>query len=125
MVQEPSRTVPAPDRGRRYRWSELQELIFLDRYAQKGSRADITVGDTVVVMTKEHPKYPQKEVGVVEAVNGDDITVRLRSGEVITQKRARIDRPLETRPDRKSTRLNSSHVKISYAVFCLKKKTQD
>src|SRR5690349_25156613 len=28
-------------------------------------------------------------------------------------------RPL---PDRKSTRLNSSHVEISYAVFCLKKK---
>src|SRR5690606_10771032 len=27
--------------------------------------------------------------------------------------------------DRKSTRLNSSHVKISYAVFCLKKKTQE
>src|SRR5207302_3996750 len=27
------------------------------------------------------------------------------------------------RLDRKSTRLNSSHVKISYAVFCLKKKT--
>src|SRR5690606_41655527 len=26
------------------------------------------------------------------------------------------------RRDRKSTRLNSSHVKISYAVFCLKKK---
>src|SRR6266511_115666 len=26
------------------------------------------------------------------------------------------------RADRKSTRLNSSHVKISYAVFCLKKK---
>src|SRR5690606_39859970 len=27
-----------------------------------------------------------------------------------------------THLDRKSTRLNSSHVKISYAVFCLKKK---
>src|SRR5438874_9425134 len=26
--------------------------------------------------------------------------------------------------DRKSTRLNSSHVEISYAVFCLKKKTR-
>src|SRR5215471_1500188 len=26
------------------------------------------------------------------------------------------------RPDRKSTRLNSSHVEMSYAVFCLKKK---
>src|SRR5436309_11770011 len=27
--------------------------------------------------------------------------------------------------DRKSTRLNSSHVKISYAVFCLKKKKKN
>src|SRR5690625_6556737 len=27
--------------------------------------------------------------------------------------------------DRKSTRLNSSHVAISYAVFCLKKKTHN
>src|SRR5690349_23923704 len=27
--------------------------------------------------------------------------------------------------DRKSTRLNSSHVEISYAVFCLKKKKQN
>src|SRR5215469_17145579 len=38
------------------------------------------------------------------------------------------DRPPERPPmdatltDRKSTRLNSSHVEISYAVFCLKKK---
>src|SRR5436309_12113301 len=29
---------------------------------------------------------------------------------------------LDGKLDRKSTRLNSSHVKISYAVFCLKKK---
>src|SRR5690625_5589076 len=35
---------------------------------------------------------------------------------VRTQRRSRLDR--------KSTRLNSSHVAISYAVFCLKKKTQ-
>src|SRR5690606_28854003 len=32
---------------------------------------------------------------------------------------------LGTTKDRKSTRLNSSHVKISYAVFCLKKKNID
>src|SRR3712207_7744988 len=38
-------------------------------------------------------------------------TVRVREG----------DRPCEFR-DRKSTRLNSSHANISYAVFCLKKK---
>src|SRR2546427_7684819 len=30
-----------------------------------------------------------------------------------------------TRRDRKSTRLNSSHSQISYAVFCLKKKKRD
>src|SRR5436189_1337359 len=34
----------------------------------------------------------------------------------------RIDAPAERRIDRKSTRLNSSHRCISYAVFCLKKK---
>src|SRR5690606_40386515 len=33
----------------------------------------------------------------------------------------RFDRPVDQFLDRKSTRLNSSHVKISYAVFCLKK----
>src|SRR3712207_8332020 len=34
-----------------------------------------------------------------------------------------IARPV-WRADRKSTRLNSSHANISYAVFCLKKKTK-
>src|SRR2546430_13673530 len=37
----------------------------------------------------------------------------------------RLDRPVETQRaiiDRKSTRLNSSHSQISYAVFCLEKK---
>src|SRR2546430_6164312 len=33
-------------------------------------------------------------------------------------------RPVGVGGDRKSTRLNSSHSQISYAVFCLKKKTQ-
>src|SRR5690606_41732243 len=35
---------------------------------------------------------------------------------------ARACRAVRAQQDRKSTRLNSSHVKISYAVFCLKKK---
>src|SRR5438874_4337128 len=35
---------------------------------------------------------------------------------------ANICQHLGDRIDRKSTRLNSSHVEISYAVFCLKKK---
>src|SRR5258705_8933860 len=36
--------------------------------------------------------------------------------------RARGEQVLPLRLDRKSTRLNSSHLGISYAVFCLKKK---
>src|SRR5690606_39459426 len=37
---------------------------------------------------------------------------------------SRLPSPIFQRgQDRKSTRLNSSHVKISYAVFCLKKKS--
>src|SRR5690554_1120979 len=34
-------------------------------------------------------------------------------------------RRLQPTADRKSTRLNSSHVRISYAVFCLKKKSKN
>src|SRR5215217_8775048 len=36
--------------------------------------------------------------------------------------RRRCSRRAGSAPDRKSTRLNSSHANISYAVFCLKKK---
>src|SRR5262245_64830647 len=38
--------------------------------------------------------------------------------------RVRLTHTLEVSQDRKSTRLNSSHLGISYAVFCLKKKTR-
>src|SRR3712207_7247855 len=37
----------------------------------------------------------------------------------------RAQRLLRTGKDRKSTRLNSSHANISYAVFCLKKKKKN
>src|SRR3712207_8898387 len=51
----------------------------------------------------------------------------LKSGDFIRNESVRQYRTerirLETEPeDRKSTRLNSSHANISYAVFCLKKK---
>src|SRR5215469_17066812 len=38
------------------------------------------------------------------------------------RRRTACRRPARWAGDRKSTRLNSSHVEISYAVFCLKKK---
>src|SRR5437870_7325008 len=51
------------------------------------------------------------EPGVAEPQRGDDLEYQIE-----------IDFWEAVRGDRKSTRLNSSHVAISYAVFCLKKK---
>src|SRR5437868_8989531 len=60
--------------------------------------------------------------GPAVSVAGDR---RARGGRTASRPVQRGDRvgvPIQARPDRKSTRLNSSHVSISYAVFCLKKK---
>src|SRR2546430_4933948 len=46
----------------------------------------------------------------------------LRSASRRTERMAHPWRAARGTPDRKSTRLNSSHSQISYAVFCLKKK---
>src|SRR5207302_9725025 len=72
---------------------------------------------------------------LVVAADGRHSTLRQRAGLDVVDLGARMDvlwrrlsrrsgDPGQTlgRVDRKSTRLNSSHVKISYAVFCLKKK---
>src|SRR5438034_3012198 len=60
------------------------------------------------------PIYPTKTIDQVERLTEH------------TLRHARIHNQLASNPqyagDRKSTRLNSSHTVISYAVFCLKKK---
>src|SRR5699024_12761898 len=75
--------------------------------------------------------------GLVEFINNDEVVEFLGKENfegVITKKGAKIEADFcvvavgvkpnvdIAREDRKSTRLNSSHVSISYAVFCLKKK---
>src|SRR5437660_12120629 len=67
---------------------------------------------------------PQQRLDEVLA----DLLARLARGEVVNRdqfiaEHASVQQELRRKPaDRKSTRLNSSHVAISYAVFCLKKK---
>src|SRR5699024_12188204 len=51
-------------------------------------------------------------------------SIHLSSGSEAIQYLAK-ELEMENNEDRKSTRLNSSHVSISYAVFCLKKKKQN
>src|SRR3712207_8162915 len=58
----------------------------------------------------------------------EDVAVDVAEVDQPLHRRAeRVERPhhvvpVESEVDRKSTRLNSSHANISYAVFCLKKK---
>src|SRR5207302_11450834 len=52
----------------------------------------------------------------------DDSTIRFDWRETTSYPGWRQSNLIVESSDRKSTRLNSSHVKISYAVFCLKKK---
>src|SRR2546426_3312291 len=53
----------------------------------------------------------------------DLVDIRLRQLSLPEQNRANVFARMQAeRGDRKSTRLNSSHLVISYAVFCLKKK---
>src|SRR5690554_7593918 len=61
------------------------------------------------VVAEDEPVSDLGEGGLVEGFQLDDVGAHRRP-------------PIGPRPDRKSTRLNSSHVRISYAVFCLKKK---
>src|SRR3712207_8642875 len=62
----------------------------------------------------------------VDGVCGERLDLRLVCGNRFHQsrhrKRAAAFRFHRNAADRKSTRLNSSHANISYAVFCLKKK---
>src|SRR5690625_5340476 len=74
-------------------------------------RANLIIGDVV------HPFLMQV---VKDAWHGE--TTEKDLDDVIRIIESYIFRRLICQVDRKSTRLNSSHVAISYAVFCLKKK---
>src|SRR5256885_2932731 len=56
------------------------------------------------------------------AMNSPTVSFHRTSSRCVQWKLNMIRTPTQTIADRKSTRLNSSHLVISYAVFCLKKK---
>src|SRR5690606_15814729 len=57
-----------------------------------------------------------------KAKHGDDLTLADHGADLRRRRWKSPPSNAAASEDRKSTRLNSSHVKISYAVFCLKKK---
>src|SRR5699024_11370843 len=80
---------------------------------------DVAASDIVAIVRNEEKAQPLAQRGVGVAVaNFDDEAA-------LTAALEGVDRLVFISADRKSTRLNSSHVSISYAVFCLKKKSTD
>lgn len=78
----------------------LSEKIFLDRYAWKDPDTDNTaVGDLVLALTKDDPKFPSKEVGEVIARNGKQVTIRLRSGELFETTTEKLTLTKEKTPE--------------------------
>src|SRR5690349_23109832 len=88
--------------------STLFPYTTLFRSGREAPRDQRQAADRVVGCGRVQPAVPRERIHLPrrlgEAVGAHRLLARLRA------------------PDRKSTRLNSSHVEISYAVFCLKKK---
>src|SRR4051794_41325527 len=80
-----------------------------------------TLFRSVVVVAPEERRLGE---GLARAqhVGGGDLALALGGDPVLDADRRAADRIRIGGEDRKSTRLNSSHPSISYAVFCLKKK---
>src|SRR2546430_10691215 len=105
-------------------WKQTRQVTQLSPYSKNVPKfeASVTVrkelGRAAILSWVEYPKLDQKPCGNawIAASAG-----ALPSPKNITTVRQPNIAEIAAR-DRKSTRLNSSHSQISYAVFCLKKK---
>src|SRR5256885_9449377 len=107
-----ARLAAAPDRGEDVR--DPKAVSFLDslvlvRVRERHGR-DTGVHEVVQVDPRE-------------AFREDELDAEKHGGDrrVLAGRALAVVVPRDDEPDRKSTRLNSSHLVISYAVFCLKK----
>src|SRR5690606_40704396 len=74
---------------------------------------DTSKGFGFIIDTEDQEKYFTHVSGIIDEIQENDkVTFELEKG---------LKGLNAVKVDRKSTRLNSSHVKNSYAVFCLKK----
>lgn len=84
----------------------LSEKIFLDRYAMKDADTRNTkVGDVVLVLTKDDPKFPAKEVGEVIERDGHDVKIRLRNGDIFDSDISKLTLTIEKTPEQMWDRL--------------------
>src|SRR5690606_15762699 len=109
--------IPARYASTRLPGKPLQDILGKPMIRHVWEQACRSAAESVTIATDD-----QRIVDACRSFGADVVMTRPdhpsgtdRLQEVVTQ--LRLD------DDRKSTRLNSSHVKISYAGFCLKKKT--
>ena len=85
----------------------VSRLVMLDRYTQKDlSLNTLTVGDLVITVVKNDPKFPSRGLGTVVNIEGDDVSIKVeeeslsnaedadKDGVILRNKR-QIDKPLE------------------------------
>src|SRR2546430_13177165 len=110
MIRRPPRSTPFPTR----RSSDLTDwkLVEPTKSAAKGARVDDIVYGVRALRWKQIVA-PNGEDAARYGLDAPTLEVVLLKGD---------GGELARLIDRKSTRLNSSHSQISYAVFCLKKK---
>ena len=85
----------------------VSRLVMLDRYTQKDiNYTTLGVGDLVICVVKDDPKFPSRGIGYVKKINGEKITIRLEeeyqalaldldeNKEIIRLKNT-IDKPME------------------------------
>lgn len=103
-------------------FDELGRIIFLDRYSIKEKRESITVGDLVIVITKEDRKYPKKDLGIIkEMLDGDRATLHMITGVFADPKNNyefeqdifKCDKPKES--------ISDAHRRIARAVASVEK----
>ncbi|OZB96793.1 adenosylcobalamin-dependent ribonucleoside-diphosphate reductase [Paenibacillus sp. XY044] len=84
----------------------LSEKIFLDRYAWKDPDPNhAKAGDVVLVLTKDDPKFPTKEVGEIVSRDGKRVTVKTRRGELVEADVEKLTLNIEKTPEEMWDRL--------------------
>src|SRR5690606_40182094 len=123
--------------------SPLFPYTTLFRSGDRDGNPHVTPEVTLRVLEMQHDRGLRNLIAAVEEV-AEELSTSERIQDISAELRASLDEDRRLLPsvwarfsrlnagepyrlkcayiDRKSTRLNSSHVKISYAVFCLKKK---
>src|SRR5690606_37879193 len=101
-------------------WRRLERAGFSRLVGRTSAELDLTNRDATFAFFREH--RPRYVVLAAAKVGGIMVNAAYPVDFLSENVRIQVNVLDAARANRKSTRLNSSHVKTSYAVFCLKKK---